>query len=239
MYQNLFRRVSASRILPTVIFVAGMFAASYHILLFGAAIVAALLCILLLPPKLNYTFTDSQQARWEELQSAWNAVFASQKLIQIVPRAQGGNPGEAGSPVDYFPAAPKRIFPLPIRMNITPPVLKLKDGYLSIMPDSVFFVRDWNAVAQGYGDVQIRIDAIGYLETDKVAEDTEIIGHRWLFANPDGTPDASHGDNVELPLVKYGRILIEGKNGVSAQLICSNEKAAAALADLLGSQTAV
>ena len=233
MYQNLFRRVTAARIFPTFIFVAGMLAASYNILLFGAGILVAVLGIFLLPPRLNYTAGELTRADWEQRRSVWTAVFASQKLIQIVPSAQGGNA------VEYFPAAPKSVFPLPIRMNIDAPVLKLKDGYLAIMPDAVFFVRDWKAVAWSNEEVQIRVDAIGYLENDTVAEDTEIIGHRWLFANPDGTPDASHEDNVELPMVKYGRISVQGQDGRAVQLICSNEKAAAALGALLGNPVEV
>lgn len=229
MYQKVFRRVWLARAFPTVIFVLGMFGAAYHTALFGAAIIAALVGVALLPPKLNYTFTESEQADWDQLQSGWNAVFSSEKLCQIVPRG-------VENAVDYFPVAPKRVFPLPIRMNVDPPVLKLKDGYLAIMPDAVFVIRDWNAAAFGYDQLKISIDAVGYLENDKIPGDAEVIGSRWLFVNPDGTPDNSRSDNVELPMVKYGRIQLQSETGLAIQLVYSNEKAAAALASHIGSQ---
>ena len=60
------------------------------------------------------------------------------------------------------------------------------------------------------------------IEHNSVPKDTEIIGKHWLYSNADGSPDKRHKDNKQLPVCKYGELIIDLDNNTKLIYYYSN-----------------
>lgn len=241
MYKSLLRRALVAKYLPPLLLIASFFILAYDELWFAATVFASLLGFLFLPPKLKYTFDDEEKTKWKQLRSAWIAVCKSERLSQITLTAKNINArrtAQIKDAVNHVPVKKKLLFPWPIRMNIMPPLLKLTDSYLAILPDGILIMRDWKAIALSYDDISITIEAVGYLENEGVPKDSEVVDYRWAYANNDGSPDARYSNNQQIPIVKYGRIAITSEDGINIQIMCSNERAAESLLNVITAQKA-
>lgn len=241
MYEDVINRGKAVRILFVVLILVGIFQCLYAgmndtqswggwlvffgivVRLFGASVI-------------KYTFDDFEKERWMLLRSAWSDIAKSKKLCQITVKASAVDARRSANIEDqvlYEPVSPKGKLPWFIRTNIKPVVITLSDRSLAILPDR-FLVFDKKSVAAlSYDDVSISLDAVGMLEDGKVPHDAEIIEYRWAYSNKDGSADRRFGKNKQYPVMKYGRITISTNDGLYIQLLCSNEKAADHLYNLL------
>lgn len=74
----------------------------------------------------------------------------------------------------------------------------------------------------GYADLKISISEWHYVENESVPNDAEIIRYTWFRANKDGSPDRRFKDNFQIPVCRYGQLLMEGKNGLKEVFLFSN-----------------
>lgn len=53
-----------------------------------------------------------------------------------------------------------------------------------------------------------------FLETDRITNDSEIVGETWNKVNKNGTPDLRYKDNFKIPIVRYGELAFKSRTGV-------------------------
>lgn len=58
--------------------------------------------------------------------------------------------------------------------------------------------------------------------TSEVSSDTKVIKRTWLKVNKDGSPDKRFKGNRQLPICKYGYIVMKAENSFRIELLCSN-----------------
>ena len=82
----------------------------------------------------------------------------------------------------------------------------------------------------GLNELGFTHNAVKYVETSGVPSDTKIIDRTWAKVNKNGSPDRRFKDNYEIPVVKYGAILLATETGVHEEYMFSNYEASEAFA---------
>lgn len=57
---------------------------------------------------------------------------------------------------------------------------------------------------------------------DRIPADSKVIGHNWLKSNKDGSRDRRYSNNSQIPLVRYGEIIIGSTSGLQEKYLFSN-----------------
>lgn len=74
-----------------------------------------------------------------------------------------------------------------------------------------------------------------YHEEEKVPSDGEVIGHTWKKANKDGSRDKRfQGNNYQIPVLKYGSLVLEANDGLQESYMFSNAEAFTGFAEAFG-----
>jgi hypothetical protein len=82
-------------------------------------------------------------------------------------------------------------------------------------------------------ELTVAAERISFTEHELVPEDAEIIGHSWLKANKDGSPDRRFRNNMSIPRCAYGEIRLRSSTGLNEAYLFSNAGAALAFAEAL------
>lgn len=189
--------------------------------------------------KIVYEFDDFRQERWKELSEAWRGVASSDVLREIVLTAKAKNKRvTAGieSGVQTEKMAGKGRLPNYLTTNVSPVVFTFKDKSMAILPDRLLVIEKNKMAAIDYCDVKFELSAVGYLESENVPKDSETIEYVWAYANKDGSPDKRYSGNRQYPVMKYGKIVVTSASGLNVRFLCSNEKAADNLNEVISKQ---
>lgn len=71
-------------------------------------------------------------------------------------------------------------------------------------------------------EVKATLKLSGYIEEEGVPKDTETIQYTWKKANKDGSGDKRFKGNYQIPVVKYGDMLLESEGGLEESYMFSN-----------------
>lgn len=71
-------------------------------------------------------------------------------------------------------------------------------------------------------EVKATLKLSGYIEEESVPKDTEVIQHTWKKANKDGSGDKRFKGNYQIPIVKYGDMMLESEGGLEESYMFSN-----------------
>ncbi len=110
-----------------------------------------------------------------------------------------------------------------IKCDLNPLFLKNNNGPdLFFFPTFLLLYKD----GQEFGifdlkEINIAMKLTGYVEEERVPDDTEIIQHTWKKANKDGSADKRFKGNYQIPIVKYGEISITSESGLDESFMFS------------------
>jgi hypothetical protein len=88
-------------------------------------------------------------------------------------------------------------------------------------------------------DVEIELTRLQCQEPEAIPRDAAVIGHTWLKANKDGSPDKRFPNNTAGPIVEYGEIALSSRQGLREKYMISHFKAAEAFVQAWGTYRAV
>lgn len=235
-YGQLFRKIRHYKAGVTVLAIAAFLLISTPPL---CVVCLAALAVLLMKGrcKITYEFDDFQRERWLEMSEAWKGVASSETLHEIVLTAKSKNKRvtagiENGVQTEKMGAGGR--LPYYLTTNVSPVVFAFKDKRMAILPDRLLVIEKKKMAAIDYHDVKFELSAVGFLESESTPKDSEIIEYVWAYANKDGSQDKRYSGNKRYPVMKYGKIVITSDSGLNIQFLCSNEKAADKLNDVIG-----
>lgn len=236
-YEQLFRNIKLYKTGITILIISAILTVSIPPL---CAVCLLALAVLSLKGRcrIEYEFDDYQQERWDRLSGAWRAVAASDILHEITLTAKSKNKRKTAGIENAIQTAKMTAggkLPVYLKTNITPIIFAFKDKHMAILPDRLLILGKKNMAAIDYHEVKFDLSAVGFVETEKIPKDSDIIKYVWAYANNDGSPDKRYSNNKQYPVMKYGKIVITSKSGPNVQFMCSNEVAADQLNNLLQS----
>lgn len=74
-------------------------------------------------------------------------------------------------------------------------------------------------------EVRLDINEVQFQEAENVPPDAQVVGHTWLRANKDGSPDRRFNGNRQIPVARYGRLTVASGNGLCEEWMASNADA--------------
>lgn len=72
-------------------------------------------------------------------------------------------------------------------------------------------------------ELEITFQSTNFLETEKIPNDSKIVGETWAKVNNDGTRDKRFKDNYRIPIARYGELIFKSETGVFEVFLFSNE----------------
>jgi len=100
-------------------------------------------------------------------------------------------------------------------------------GELLIYPAFILYRVSTEAFALvDVRETQIVYDTVAFHENEIVPSDSRVIGHTWLKANKDGSPDKRFANNRQIPIAEYGRLRITSGTGLNEEYMVSSAQAA-------------
>lgn len=96
-------------------------------------------------------------------------------------------------------------------------------GDLFLYPGFVLVHGDGGAFAVfDVRELRLDVSEVQFQEGEGVPPDAQVIGHSWLRANKDGSPDRRFQDNRQIPIARYGRLTVASSNGLCEEWMASN-----------------
>jgi hypothetical protein len=74
------------------------------------------------------------------------------------------------------------------------------------------------------GELNLAFTTMKFLEQERIASDTSVVGETWAKVNKNGQPDRRFKDNYRIPIVQYGQIDFASKSGLNESYCASNHE---------------
>jgi hypothetical protein len=82
-------------------------------------------------------------------------------------------------------------------------------------------------------DIQVEFSMCSFTETEGVPSDSRVAGQTWAKVNKDGSPDRRFRDNYQIPIARYGELVLKSRTGLHEAYLFSNLEASRRFADRL------
>jgi hypothetical protein len=104
-------------------------------------------------------------------------------------------------------------------------------GDLYIYPNFiVMFSSQKEFAVVGLNEIILHHSDIRFVEEERVPHDTKVIDRTWAKVNKNGTPDRRFKGNYEIPIVRYGRLMLSTQTGMREEYQFSSYEASAEFA---------
>lgn len=121
-----------------------------------------------------------------------------------------------------------------IELNIEAWAVRIGPQQLLFLPDRLLVLEGNRVAGLAYEDLAVHDEPTRFIEEDAVPPDGQVVDRTWRYVNKSGGPDRRFKDNRELPVLRYGKLLLASDSGVNVVLQTSTveacERAAAAIA---------
>lgn len=118
-----------------------------------------------------------------------------------------------------------------VKTNVAAPCINLGTVRLFFLPDILLYLERGIFGGIGYGDFRIEQDFTRFIEEDNVPVDAKIVDRTWRYVNKSGGPDRRFNNNVQLPVVQYGVLVLTSSRGLNIHLNTSNGQESLAFAN--------
>jgi len=110
-----------------------------------------------------------------------------------------------------------------IEWNETVPCISNSKGAnLYLYPGFIVYCKEDDFSVISFLDLDVACKAQPYHEDEHLPGDTQIIGTTWLKANKNGSRDMRFVSNREIPIVKYGQLVLKSNHGLWEEFHFSN-----------------
>lgn len=121
--------------------------------------------------------------------------------------------------------------PTTLKTNIKVPTIAVGRDSIAFLPDRIL-VRSGRKYSDArYSDVEAAAYPQRFIETERPPRDSKQVDTTWRFVNKGGGPDRRFNNNVQLPVLLYGRLELSSRNGLFWVLDASRPEPTATVAD--------
>lgn len=86
----------------------------------------------------------------------------------------------------------------------------------------VYFAGEHSFALLEYKDIQFSVNATRFQEEEAVPSDSQVVGRTWAKTNKDGSPDRRFKENYEIPVVQYGKLVLQSATGLNEEYMFSS-----------------
>ena len=118
-----------------------------------------------------------------------------------------------------------------VETNVAVPLLNIGSTQLFFLPDVILCLQSGNFGAISYPDFRVEQSATRFIEDGHLPGDADVVDRTWRYVNKNGGPDRRFNNNVQLPVVQYGVLVLTSSRGLNIHLQTSSTKASLAAAN--------
>ena len=174
---------------------------------------------------LNYDLDPEARARYVRMLNAIRALADSARVWQVSSERASVDQkytAGAGTLMDKKLALLRLAAPAFVQTKLAIWELALGAQPVYLLPDRILVYQGSDVGAILYHDLSIELRPVGFVETEDVPSDSEVIGQTWRYVNKKGGPDRRFSNNRQIPIVRYGELSLRSSSGMNFILQCSN-----------------
>ncbi len=194
---------------------------------------------------LFYDVHDAAHSWFDTLVTQWRWLTESQRLWRITQSGdvvgvqQFKRNAGAATLIDSVNAVANTLGPNQLEVNIAIPSIVAGNSALYFLPDRVL-VRDGKTFSDAeYRDLHVFHDQRRVIEESIPPGDAVQVDTTWRYVNVKGGPDRRFNNNRQLPVMRYGRLVLTTAQGLYWIVQISREQAAQPLAEVISSAPAI
>jgi hypothetical protein len=111
------------------------------------------------------------------------------------------------------------------------PCIDLGGAQLYFFPDVVLYRERGTYGGIPYSDLRISHAFTQFIEEGAVPADATIVGTTWRYVNKAGGPDRRFNNNRQIPIARYGVLVLSSSKGLNIHLHTSNASVSTTVAD--------
>lgn len=162
---------------------------------------------------------DAPAARFSALVDAHTAASKSKKIWHMNSAARLSdlqtrkrNAG-AGHLVNREEVSTSNRGPKVLKTNIAIPSFTSKSRSIFWLPDRVLVLQKGKFADIPWSDVHAGFNYSRFIEDGRVPSDADVVDRTWRYVNKGGGPDKRYKDNKQLPVCRYGDLILTADNG--------------------------
>lgn len=169
---------------------------------------------------LFYEVEDDAEQWFEALVSQWPWLSQSQGLWRVTesgdittPYLHKRNAG-ASTLISSMPAAAGLSGPAQLRTNIQVPSIVAGKSALHFLPDRLLVRHGKRFTDVSYEHLRVFQTTVRFIEPGVPPPDGLLVATTWTYVNKDGGPDRRFNNNRQLPVMRYGRVVLTTAAGL-------------------------
>jgi DnaJ-domain-containing protein 1 len=180
---------------------------------------------------------DEVASRFSEIQEALEGLASSERIWRLPVSAKLPKADEVAPSPEREPAT-AGLLPTPgIKADVQIWGIEAGDGTNFFFPEGTLLYRDDRYEPVPNKALKISFSSGRFFEEDDLPNDATVVDSTWRFSRPDGSPDPRYKkDKVEIPVVLYSLLALDGPSGLRMRLMVSNRRAAARFARTFGAE---
>ncbi len=180
---------------------------------------------------------DGTASRFSEVQEALEGLASSEGVWRLPGSTKLPKAGEV-APTPEREAVRAGLLSTPgIKADVPIWGIEASDENLFLFPEGALLYRNDRYEPVPYKALKITFSSGRFFEEDDLPSDATVVENTWRFSRPDGSPDPRFkNDNVEIPVVLYSLLDINGPSGLNMRLMVSNRRAASRFARTFGAE---
>jgi len=174
---------------------------------------------------LNYDLDSEARVQYVKLLNALQALAGSARIWRVSGAHRSIETkytAGAGTLMDKKPASVRLASPNFVQTKVAVWEIALGNQKLYFFPDRILIYQGPEVGAVQYQSLSVVLQHTGFVETDGVPSDSEVIGQTWRYVNKKGGPDRRFSNNPQIPIVRYGELTIRSSSGMNFVLQCSS-----------------
>src|ERR1043166_5654108 len=168
----------------------------------------------------------------EALHRAFERLAASERIWHVEAEGRYSDTKySAGAETSVRRRAVRLMASAPPYFKTNVPVLCIPVGRqrLYLLPDRILVFDSQGVGAVAYRDLEMRLTAIRFVETNGAPRDAVVVDHTWRYVNKGGGPDRRFRFNPELPIALYDELHLKSSSGLNEVLQVSRREIASEL----------
>jgi hypothetical protein len=180
---------------------------------------------------------DQTASRFFEVRESLEELSRSEGIWCLPPPSKPPNKGEVAPVPERVPAS-VGLLPTPgIKSDVPIWGIEAGEGSIFFFPEGILYYKNDRYEPVSYKALTMAVSSGRYFEEEDLPKDAAVVDSTWRFSRPDGSPDPRHGrDNVEIPVVLYALLDIDGPGGLGMRLMVSNRRATVRFALAFGAE---
>lgn len=188
---------------------------------------------------LFYEVEDEAERWFQALITQWPWLSQSQKLWRVTESGDIATPylhkrnAGASTLISSVPTAAGLAGPTQLKTNIQIPSMVAGKSALYFLPDRLLIRDGKNFTDVSYEHLQVFQTTVRFIESGAPPADATMVDTTWTYVNKDGGPDRRFNNNRQLPVMRYGRVVLTTTAGLYWIIQISRYQAAEPVAQVI------